>query len=83
MARKKRILYAFKEIYRQDKIDDFIFAYFVGVKSIIPTANLTDIGKNFQKDFKLSEDECALDIIIASYHRTLSKHLKNTDIDNN
>jgi hypothetical protein len=82
MARKKRIVYSFKEIYRQDKIDDFIFAYFIGVRSIIPTANLTDVAKNFQKDFLLSEDDCALDIIIASFHRTASKHLKNTKINN-
>lgn len=78
MARKKRIIYQFAEIYRQDKLDDWIFAYFTGVRTAIPSAKLKTIALNFQKVYHLTEDELALDIILASYHRSLNKYNKFT-----
>lgn len=81
MARKKRVLYRFAEIYRQDKLDDWIFAYFTGVRRAIPTAKLKTIALNFQQSFDLTEDDLALDIILASYHRSLNKYLKHTGIE--
>lgn len=76
MAKPKRYLFNFPDLYRQDKMDDYIFAYFTGVKDVLPTAKLQDIALQFQSIFMLSEDEIAMDIIIASYHRSLDKYNK-------
>lgn len=81
MARKKRVMYNFEELYRQDKLDDMIFAFFEGTRDAIPTAQLTKIAANFQKKWKLDEDSCAIDIILASYHRSLAKYQKLSTIN--
>lgn len=82
MARKKRVLYDFHELFRQDKLDDYIFAYFTGVKRGIPSAKLLEIAYNFQSDFGLNEENCAVDIIIASYQRSMSKYQKHSKLLN-
>lgn len=76
MARKKRVMYDFPELYRQDKMDDFIFAYFEGVRDTLPTAKQNVIALNFQKKFHLTEEQAAIDIILASYQRSLHKYQK-------
>ena len=83
MAKRKRVLYDFHEFYRLDKLDDMIFAYFTGVRSVMPTAKLTTIALNFQKDWGLNEDNLAMDIIIMSYHRTYDKHKKHIQVVDN
>lgn len=80
MARKKRVVYNSEEMFRQDKYDDWIFAYFTGVRKAMPTANLKQIALNFQRDFHLSEDKLALEIILASYHRSLGKFSRHISI---
>lgn len=80
MARKKRVVYNSEEMFRQDKYDDWIFAYFTGVRAAVPTAKLKQIALNFQSSFLLTEDDLAVDIILASYHRSLGKFAKYSTV---
>lgn len=83
MAKKKQFYYKFEELYIQDKMDDFIFAYFTAVKSVMPQAQLKQIAEHFQHDFYIDEDLVPVDIILASYHRSLAKYMRLTKINNN
>jgi hypothetical protein len=76
MAKKKGFYYRFADIFIQDKLDDYIFAYFSGVRSAMPYIQLIDIAAHFQRFLDLNEDDIATDIIIASYTRSLEKYRK-------
>ncbi len=82
MAKKKRLFYDFSDLFRQDKMDDYIFSYFLGVKSVMPAAQLKQIAEHFQYDFCINEDVVPADIILASYQRSLDKYRRFTKIDN-
>lgn len=82
MAKKKIAYYDFPDLFRSDKLDDYIFSFISGVRSVAPNAKLQNCALEFQKFMNLTEDQCALDIILASYHRSIAKYQKFTQIDN-
>ena len=74
MAKRKKLFYSYPDIFRQDKLDDYIFAYFTGVRDCITTIKLQEVAMMFQKNFGMEEYDLAVDIIMASYHRSLEKY---------
>jgi len=74
MPRKKPFILTMEEIYRNDKIDDWIFSYIQGAQKVLPSLSLKQAALLFIEDFGMFEDSMPLSNVLMSYYRTLKKY---------
>jgi hypothetical protein len=81
MAKKKQFYYNMSDIFRQDKLDTMAFSFVSGIRSVAPKAKLQECALAFQAHFGLTEEECSMEILLASLHRSFDKYQRYIMID--
>lgn len=81
MAKKKQLYYRIHDLFRQDALDLMVFSFVMGQRRILTTAKLYECALDFQRCFGLTEEDCSMEILLASLHRSFDKYQRYTQID--
>jgi len=81
MAKKKQFYYNFQDLFRQDYLDTSLFHFVSGIRSVAPKAKLQECALAFQGHMNLTEEECSMEILLASLHRSFDKYQRYIQID--